>query len=297
MKELEKYQNYLAILDISENTRESYISDINLYKKWCEETSGEEFSLAAFNTFEITQYRSYLLTVKKYEASTINRKLIAIRRFCQWAVNEGLLAEDPTAGIKEIKDLKRSFAPKSLSKKDVFKLRRAVHRYGSKRDIALIELMLNTGPRVSEVSNLKVEDVSISERKGSLRVIGKGNKPREIPINSETRRYIREYLDVKPNSPYLFVSQRGTKMDRSTVFRVVKKYAEIAGITEPVHPHTLRDTFAQTLIDRKTDLFTVQQLLGHQNLTTTQKYHLPKIEVKEEAVENLYTSTAPTYQP
>ena len=154
--------------------------------------------------------------------------------------------------------------------------------------------MLNTGPRVSEVSNLKVEDVSISERKGSLRVIGKGNKPREIPINSETRRYIREYLDVKPNSPYLFVSQRSTKMDRSTIFRVVKKYAEIAGITEPVHPHTLRHTFAQTLIDRKTDLFTVQQLLGHQNLTTTQKYHLPKIEVKRNR-SGTQLSTAPTH--
>lgn len=289
MKELEQYQNYLAILDISQNTRESYLTDLKLYKKWCEESSGEEFSLAAFNAFEIQQYRTYLLNVKKYEASTINRKLIAIRAFCQWAVNEGLMDKDPTDGIKEIKNIKRNFAPKSLSTQDIFKLRRAVHRYGNKRDIALIELMLNTGPRVSEVANLKVEDIEISERKGIVRFIGKGNKPREIPINAETRKYLRDYLEVKPNSPYLFVSQRRRKMDRSTIFRVVKKYADLAGIIDSVHPHTLRHTFAQRLIDKGTDLFTVQQMLGHSDLRTTQKYHKPKMEIKEEAVEDLYT--------
>ena len=288
MKELERYKNYLSILDIAQNTRKSYMRDILLFKKWCEQSSGEEITITAFNPFEIKQYRSYLLNIKKYEASTINRKMISIRNFCQWAVNEGLINKDPTADIKEIKDIKRELAPPALTKKEVFKLRRSLHRYGEKRDIALIELMLNTGPRVSEVSELKEEDIEISERKGILRVIGKGSKPREIPINSETRKYLWDYLEVKPNSPYLFVSQRGRNMSRSTIFRTVKKYANLAGIEKPVHPHTLRHTFAQTLIDNGTDLFNVQYLLGHEDISTTQRYHRPKIEVQEQAVENMY---------
>jgi integrase/recombinase XerC len=288
MKELEAYKNYLFTQDISQNTRSSYIRDILLYIKWYEESSREKIALAAFNDFEIMQYRAYLLNVAKYKASTINRKIIAIRNFCRWAVNEGLLEKNPTSNIKEIKDVKQRLAPEALSKQEVFKLRRIVHRYGNKRDIALIELMLNTGTRVSEVCKLKVEDIEISERKGILRVIGKGNKLREIPINSETRKYLRDYLEVKPNSAYLFVSQRGGKMDRSTVFRVIKKYSDLAGLKDFVHPHTFRHTFAQTLIDNGTDLFNVQYLLGHENITTTQRYHRPKLEVQEQAVENMY---------
>ncbi|GLI50904.1 hypothetical protein TSYNTROOL_09900 [Tepidanaerobacter syntrophicus] len=130
----------------------------------------------------------------------------------------------------------------------------------------------------------------MSDRKGLLRITGKGRKVREVPVNSETRKYLKEYLKVKPNSPYLFVSQKGGKMERSTIFRIIKKYAALAGIEKPVHPHTLRHTFAQTLIDSGVDIFTVQHLLGHEDITTTQRYHRPKKEVEERAVENMYAS-------
>jgi len=165
-----------------------------------------------------------------------------------------------------------------------------IHRLGRKKDIAITELLLNTGIRVSELCNLTMNDVEITERKGIIRVMGKGRKYREVPLNSEVRKYLKEYLDVRPynTSEYVFISQKtGTKMTRTAIYEMLKKYGELAGIK--VSPHMLRHTFATfSLRNKGVDLRTLQDLLGHEDLNTTARYTKPTMEDKARAVENIF---------
>lgn len=284
---IENFKNALRSEDKSEKTIENYIKDIELFFKWIEETTGEDLKIEYINDFEIQQYRSYLLNVKKYKPSTVNRKLSSIKKFCRWALNQNLLREDPTKEIKNVRTNELDTAPKSLSKHDETKLRRYIHRWNNKRDIAIFELLINTGIRISELINLTIDDVEISERKGILRIIGKGSKYRIVPLNADARRYLKQYLKVRPKdrSRKLFISQKGGGLSRTSVFEMIKKYGELAGVN--VHPHMLRHTFATKLVREGTDLSLVQSLLGHKTIQTTVRYTKPSEEEKQRAVESL----------
>lgn len=287
---LEEFQASLQKEDVSPATVQSYISDIKLFIKWLEESSGMKFKPEHLNDFEIMQYRSHLIAVKRYKPSTVNRKLSAIEKYCRFLVANGLIDKNPAEGVKQIKDETKYGPPKSLTDQDVNRLRRMIHRLGRKKDIAITELLLNTGIRVSELCNLTMNDVEITERKGIIRVMGKGRKYREVPLNSEVRKYLKEYLDVRPynTSEYVFISQKtGTKMTRTAIYEMLKKYGELAGIK--VSPHMLRHTFATfSLRNKGVDLRTLQDLLGHEDLNTTARYTKPTMEDKARAVENIF---------
>lgn len=154
-----------------------------------------------------------------------------------------------------------------------------MYMYGKIRDIAIIELFLNTGLRLSEVAGLKIDDVEFGERKGKLKVLGKGRKYREIPLNSDMRKILSQYLEKRKHidCDFLFTTSTGKPLQPNSIYRLVKRYAERAGIE--LHPHMLRHTFAQTLIDKGTNVFYVKYLLGHEKLETTMRYKQPSREV------------------
>jgi site-specific recombinase XerD len=184
--------------------------------------------------------------------------------------------------------------PKSLIKRAVARLLRATEREGNKRNLAILLLLRHTGWRVGELCALRVDDLTITERKGSVRVhSGKGDKDRTIPLNGDVRTALRAYLTVRPtrSAIHLFISQRGDPLQEQAVQNLVHKYATRAGL-EGVTPHTLRHSFAKHLLDAGEDLATVSRLLGHERLETTAIYTQPHErdllrDLLEEAVERM----------
>jgi len=182
-------------------------------------------------------------------------------------------------------------APKWLARREQYGLLRAVQKANRPRDEALIMLMLHTGLRVSEVSNLRIGDISISPRKGAIMVRGgKGEKFRTVPLNSNVRNALKAYLSVRPsvNHDYLFVGQKGERLKPPGIYYVVKKYGYEARI-DNISPHTLRHTFGKNLVDAGVALDRVATLLGHGSLNTTRIYTVPSQEDLQDAVESIAT--------
>jgi len=201
-------------------------------------------------------------------------------------VSAGYLKDNPAVKVKKIK-VQKIAQFMSLTNSDLYKFKRMVYLDGNKRNIAIFELMINTGLREEEVCNLKLSDVIISDRKGTVIVTGKGDKYREVPLNKTARKAIQEYLEVRPNrGEYLFVSNKSNRLSESQLYRIIRKYADMAGIK--AHPHMLRHTFAYKLArENKVDLEILRNLLGHANINTTAIYLATNMQDLEKAVEIL----------
>ena len=237
---------------------------------------------------DLREYRGYLRTVEQKQAATVNRRLAALRRFFGWAKGTGKIAELPTEQVKgraggtpdaEGAGQARGRPPDPRG--------RAPRQQAQPRHPP--DLLRHTGLRVGELCNLRLGDVTISERKGEVLVRGgKGNKDRTVPLNNDVRRALAAYLDVRPAvaDDHLFVGQRGEPLRPQGVQQVVAKYARRAGLPE-VTPHVLRHTFAKHVLDAGEDLATVQRLLGHERLETTAIYTQPTARDLEEAVRRL----------
>ena len=181
----------------------------------------------------------------------------------------------------------REIAPRWLDRKEQLALLRAVRRRENKRDIAIIQTLLGTGLRISELAALEISDVATGERSGWLTVrYGKGNKARRIPLNLQTRRELGAYLEARSEeeeeSPRLFLGQRGP-LNEAGIHYLVKKYAYQAQL-EDVTTHTLRHSFAKNLVDAGVPLDQVAMLLGHESLDTTRIYTQPSEQDLELAV-------------
>lgn len=282
---LGEYRNYLMSRSSSPLTAEGYVSDVAFFAKWLEETTGETFSANSVTPVDVREYVSYLTTVKRLKPASIARKVRALNNFFDWLVGTGKAKSNPVLGVKVPREAKRP--PKSLTDQELYRVRRAVYRANNPRDIAVFELLANTGLRVSEVCSLQLEDITLSERKGKVAVRGKGNKYREVPLNLEVRTALSSYLEVRPasDSRKLFLGERGP-MTPSGVYRMLHKYADAAGVH--VSPHVLRHTFATRLLrEAGADLVMVKKLLGHQDINTTAVYTKPSAEDMQEAVDKL----------
>ena len=268
-------------------TIRSYLSDLRRFADWFSQTNGEEFTPQTITILDVRSYQSYLVTVAQFKPSTINRRLAALSNYCRWAVAQDLLQDDPTKEVKGVSQVKG--APKALQPVELRRLLREVLKGARERDIAIVELLANTGLRVGELAGLTLEDIEISERKGSVTVrSGKGAKYRQVPLNADARRAISNYIEVRPKGDHahLFIGQRGSALTASAIWRVVKKYGERAGLE--ISPHTLRHTFGTRLVRRKgVDLVTVAAMMGHESLDTTAIYTQPSEEDMTEAVETL----------
>lgn len=268
-------------------TVRNYLHDLEHFAAWFAQSNGEPFAPSAITPLDVRAYKSHLVAVAKFKPATVNRRLAALAKYCRWARAEGLLREDPTAEVKGVSQVKA--APKALSALELRRLLREVHKGGNARDIAIVEVLANTGLRVGELAKLTLADVALSERKGTVTVrAGKGAKYRQVPLNADARRALANYLQVRPRSAEarLFLGQRDEALTPSGIWRVVKKYGQRAGVE--LSPHTLRHTFGTRLVREKgVDLVTVAAMMGHESLDTTAIYTRPSQEDMAEAAEKL----------
>lgn len=215
------------------------------------------------------------------------RQLSSFRRFFRYIMREGMRETDPTADI-EMPRIGRSL-PKSLTEDEVESLLQAPNTDEplGHRDRAMLELLYATGLRVSELINLKQSQVNFNQ--GVLRIVGKGDRERLIPLGDESQRWMRDFIDgprmeilLERQTDYLFPTRRGDRMTRQAFWHIIKRYAVKAGVEKKLSPHSLRHAFATHLLNRGADLRVVQLLLGHSDLSTTQIYtHVARERLKE----------------
>ena len=215
------------------------------------------------------------------------RQLSSFRRFFRYIMREGMRKTDPTADI-EMPRIGRSL-PKTLTEDEVEALLNAPNTEEplGHRDRAMLELLYATGLRVSELINLKQSQINFNQ--GVLRIVGKGDRERLIPLGDEAQRWIRDFLDgprmeilLERQTDYLFPTRRGDRMTRQAFWHIIKRYAEKADITKKMSPHSLRHAFATHLLNHGADLRVVQLLLGHSDLSTTQIYtHVARERLKD----------------
>ena len=272
---------------LAENTLAAYRRDLRLFAAWLAAQDGAPALLAA----QPAHLHTYFAARADGKATSANRRLAALRRFYRWALREKLRDDDPTLELLPAKTPPR--VPKSMSEAQVDALLAApdVETPLGLRDRAMLELMYASGLRVSELTGLRVGDISIHEN--VLRVLGKGSKQRLVPFGEEAGHWLGLYLGGARaqllgarTSEALFVSSAGrtpgTAMSRIMFWRLIKRYALQAGMGAPPSPHTLRHAFATHLLNHGADLRMVQTLLGHADISTTTIYtHVARQRLKD----------------
>lgn len=219
--------------------------------------------------------------------SSVERTLSAVKTYLKFLWGEGFLRSDPTREVQAPQKWAR--LPKSLTVRQVAALLGAAHRRLklSLRDRAVLELLYATGARASECCQVKLEDVNFTV--GYVRLFGKGGKERIVPLGRPAAMALRKYLDrarlrlLKSDDPgYLFLTKGGRKMSRQDLWRLVKKYARLAGVSTTTSPHTLRHSFATHLVQGGANLRAVQELLDHADISTTEVYtHVDEARLKK----------------
>ncbi len=260
---------------LAANTQQAYRQDLERLAEWARaERPGKE--LEQLDAADLQDWIASQSADTK--ASTANRRLATLRRFYEWTLREGLRQDDPCLELNSARQAPR--VPHTLTEEQVERLLAApdIGAPLGLRDRCMLETLYATGLRVSELTELPVQNVSLSD--GVLRVDqGKGGKDRLVPLGQEALHWITLYLgQARPallgprRSDFLFITARGTCMTRQSFWLIVKKYALRAGIQAPLSPHVLRHAFATHLLNHGADLRVVQMLLGHADISTTQIY-------------------------
>ena len=273
---LNKFLRYLKLeKQYSVHTSSSYKRDINQFKKFLKDQY--DYLLNDVEKVSPAIIREYLSTmiISGISRRSVARKLSALRSFFKYLFRQGDIQKTPTDNINAPKLNKP--LPKFLTIKEIDQLVNAIdtETFIGKRIYALIEVLYSTGMRVSEVVNLKHDQ--IQWREGIVRVIGKGNKERLVMLGSAALSMLKNYIgdadyDRKSSVEYIFRNKFGKKLNVKTVQTDINTLAKIAGINRDVTPHVLRHSFATHMLDAGADLRSVQELLGHASLSTTQIY-------------------------
>jgi len=269
---------------LATNTLESYSRDLKQYYGFLSGDSAASLANASQST--IVAYLMYLRKQGKATA-TIARRLAALKAFYQFLVKENYVVQDPTDELSSPK-LERKL-PKVLTVEEVERLlsQPDVTNPVGKRDKAMLELLYATGIRVSELVNLNVSDMDI--REGFVRCMGKGSKERVVPMGEIAVGALKAYLDnsrlkiiADPKEKAVFVNHHGKRLTRQGFWKIVKKYGAKAQIRKEITPHTLRHSFATHLLENGADIRSVQEMLGHADISTTQIYtHVTKDRLKD----------------
>lgn len=285
LRHFENYTSHLATTGCSANTIRAYIQDLALFADWYTQTTGAEFQAKLVDSTEIIEYRHYLLQ-KGRRPKTINRRFVALRRYFKWAKHNSLCPDNPFDILKGYRvNEQKGVAPKWLDEKEQLALLRSVRQTNNRRDLAIIQMMRRTGLRVSELVDLRLDDIIMGERSGHVRVReGKGTKTRQIPLSNDARQTLSGYLEERKEheEEKVFLGQRGPLTEKG-IWDIVKKYAYQARL-ENVTTHTLRHTFGKNLINVGTPLDQVATLLGHESIETVRIYITPSEKDLEKAV-------------
>ncbi len=258
---------------LAENTRLAYARDLGKLAAFAAQRS---LSLDAIRRADVLDFLSSLYR-RKLDSRSVARYLVTLRNFFRFAVREGLIEEDPTENLQSPRI--RSRLPSFLSLEEVEKLLQQPDPETplGLRDKAMLELLYGTGLRVSELLHLKLEDVRFDM--GYLRSLGKGSKERLVPVGRSALAAVQAYwrsgrpkLLKQKSCPYLFVNQRGSRLSRVGFWKILAAYGRKAGLRSGLSPHKLRHSFATHLLERGADLRSVQMMLGHADIATTQIY-------------------------
>ena len=266
---------------LSENTLSAYGSDLRIFAQWLKSRSLLEVNTGDLSKFLASRYQEGI------GSRSSARILSSLRRFYGYYIRENNITIDPTALIDSPHIGKP--LPHSLTEADVECLLNAPETATTLgfRDKTMLEMLYATGLRVSELVNLTLDQISL--RQGVVRIVGKGNKERLVPVGEEAMDWMERYLNESRLSllagrqcSYVFVTNRGENMTRQAFWHIIKRHAQKAGISKTLSPHTLRHAFATHLLNHGADLRVVQLLLGHSDLSTTQIYtHIARERLKE----------------
>lgn len=273
-----RFEEHLARLALASTTIVNYLADLKTFARWHADAKGAAYSLLELTPDDIREYRCHMQTNEEWAPATINRRLQAVRKFYGFAMETGLTESNPASEVQLIPRPGPNL-PRALTPEEVTSLLQAVQGGRPslvKRDYAIIQLLLQTGIKLGELTRLRLSDVQLhGDGKGSLLVgEGDGNKGRQVPLSSLACAALRDYLRVRPPSAStenLFLSQEGSCISRRTVQRLIRVYTKAAGL-EDVSAHILRHTFAVCTLEDTEDLSLVARLLGHRCLETTAKY-------------------------
>lgn len=283
---LQDYTYYLKIeKGLSNNSIEAYSRDVKKLIAYLE-VNNISLSPVSISNEEIKQFMYE--TAKELNARSQARLLSGLRNFFNYLIFENYRNDNPTS-LLEAPKIGRKL-PDTLSIHEIDLIINSIDLSSAEgeRNRTIIETLYSCGLRVSELINLKLSDLFFDE--GFIRVVGKGNKQRFVPINSQTQKYIEIYQTAIRNhiaiqkgfEDYLFLNRRGKNLTRVMIFTIVKKLVEKAGIRKNISPHTFRHSFATHLLERGANLLAIQQMLGHESITTTEIYmHLDKRFLKE----------------
>lgn len=268
---------------LSPNTLAAYRADLTALSRWLAE---RDIAVIDTTRNDLLGFIAWRVESGARPRSTA-RQLSSFRRFFRFLLRDGAVREDPTALIAMPK-IGRSL-PKSLSEGEVDALLQAptVSDPLGHRDRTMLEVLYATGLRVSELVNLMHQQVNLNQ--GVIRIVGKGNRERLIPLGDESARWLADFargprteILLERQSDYLFPTRRGERMTRQAFWHIIKRYARKAGVAKELSPHTLRHAFATHLLNHGADLRVVQMLLGHSDLSTTQIYtHVARERMKE----------------
>jgi integrase/recombinase XerD len=289
-EDIERFLTYLSVeKGFSDNTLAAYRNDLFQLAAFVEDDAAKRHVPPSWASFTRQVMLSYQLQLKgrNYATTTLARKIAAAKSFFKFMVSEGRLKENPTENVAS-PNVGR-LLPKPISYAQVVKLLEQPTRLSTpeaKRDEAMLRLLYASGMRVSELISLNVADVDADG--DFVRCFGKGHKERIIPIARKASLVVQEYLrDARPKlvrsdaEKALFLNRRGDRLTRQGFWQILKGYAKDAGLGEEITPHTLRHSFATHMLSGGADLRSVQELLGHANISTTQVYtHLTSEHVK-----------------
>jgi len=271
---LRSFLNYLLVdKGLSNNTVKAYEADISSFFQWLD---NEDLKYKNLQEDHINQYISFLFQ-RKMRSSSVNRKISSIKSFYIFLVKRNFLKNSPLNDL--VTPNQEKYLPESMSEAEVDKLLNSpdVSNKIENRDKAMIEMLYATGMRISELVNLKITDVDM--KRCVVKVFGKGSKERLVPFGETALDSLKSYLNDREqsSSKEIFLSNRGKKMTRVAFWQRVKIYLIRENLKNSISPHTLRHAFATHLLNRGADLRSVQLLLGHSDLSTTQIYtHIAK---------------------
>ncbi|MCG8432746.1 MAG: site-specific tyrosine recombinase XerD [Gammaproteobacteria bacterium] len=268
---------------LSENTLSAYRADLISLSQWLTEQGVNLLDTQRDNLLAFLAWRVQCGARPRSTA----RQLSSIRRFFRYMLQEGRVSEDPSVRI-DMPKIGRPL-PKSLTESEVEALLKTpeIRDALGLRDRTMLEVLYATGLRVSELVNLRVDQVNLNQ--GAVRIIGKGDRERLVPLGEEAQNWIERFLNnargeilQSRQSPFLFPTRRSACMTRQAFWHIIKRYAKKAGVEKELSPHTLRHAFATHLLNHGADLRVVQMLLGHSDVSTTQIYtHVARERLKD----------------
>ncbi|WP_308242280.1 site-specific tyrosine recombinase/integron integrase [uncultured Prevotella sp.] len=269
-----RYVRYLKLeRNYSPNTIEAYVHDLDYLINFIK---GEGLAIA---DVRLSHLETFAATIHEFGVSATSqaRILCGVRSFFRFLVLDGVLADDPAELLES--PAVGEHLPEVLTTEEVDRMEASIDlsKWEGQRNRAIIEVLFSCGLRVSELVNLRFSDVSLNDK--FLRIVGKGSKERLVPISDAALREIqlwlfdRNLMKVKPGEQeFVFLNRRGAHLTRTMILIMIKRTAEEAGITKTVSPHTLRHSFATALLKGGANLRAIQEMLGHENIKTTQIY-------------------------